>query len=93
MLILPLLSNFLLLDHHCISLLFMSLIPLLLFEKHVLKMGHLEITLICEFIDTTMMDNLLAVEFSKCAFLLITQLVCSLAESFVVILVPFIVAL
>ena len=93
MLILPLLCNFLLLDHHCISLLFMSLIPLLLFEKHVLEMGHLEITLICEFIDTTMMDDFLAVEFSKCAFLLITQLVCSLAESFVVVLVPFIVAL
>ena len=93
MLILPLLSNFLLLDHHCICLLFMSLIPLLLFEKHVLEMGHLEITLVGEFIDTAMMDNLLAVEFSKCAFLLIPELICSLAESFVVVLVPFIVAL
>jgi len=93
MLILPLLSNFLLLDHHCVSLLFISLIPLLLFEKHVLEMGHLQITLVGEFIDTAMMDDFLAVEFSKSALLLIPQLICSLAESFVVILVPFIVAL
>ena len=78
-LVLPLLGDLLLLDHHGVGLFFMCLVPLFLFENHVLQVCDLEVTLIGQLVHPTVMDDLLPVKLSKGSFLLVTQLVSRLA--------------
>ena len=40
---LPLLGDLLLMDHHCVGLLFVGFVPLLRFEKDVLQMSYFDV--------------------------------------------------
>ena len=62
MLLLPLLSDLLLLDHDSVGSLLVGFVPLFHLKKLVLQVGHFHIALIIELVDAGVEDNLEAVE-------------------------------
>ena len=62
MLILPFLSDLLLLDHHSIGLLFVSLVSLLGLQQDILKVGNLYIGFISKLIYSAMGYDLLSIQ-------------------------------
>ena len=60
-LILPLLSDFLLVNHDLVCLLLVPLVSLLAFQKTVLKVGNLYVCLVIDLVDSAVEDNLEAV--------------------------------
>ena len=61
-LLLPLLRNLLLLDHHSVSALFVALVSLFRLKELVLEVGHLDIALVVELVDAAVEDDLETVE-------------------------------
>ena len=92
MLLLPLLSDFLLLDHDLVSTLLITFVPLFGFEKLILQMGHLNITLIVQLVDSSMEHNLEAVQLRDGALFLVTKLIDELSQTLIVVKVALIVA-
>jgi len=60
-LVLPLLGDLLLLDHHVICALFVALVPLLRFEKLVFQVGYFDVALVVELVYSAMKDDFHAV--------------------------------
>ena len=58
MLLLPLLSDFLLLYHDVVGTLLVTLVTLFGLQELVLQMGHLHVALVVKLIHTTMEDDL-----------------------------------
>ena len=92
MLLLPLLSDFLLLDHDLIGALLITFVPLFGFEKLILQMGHLDVAFIVQLVDSSMEHNLEAVQLRNRALFLVTKLIDELSETLVVVKVALIVA-
>ena len=58
MLLLPLLSDLLLLDHDLIGTLFVAFVTLLGFQELILEVGHLDVALIVKLVDSAMENDL-----------------------------------
>lgn len=89
---LPLFGDFLLVHHHRVGLLFISLVTFFGFQQGVFKMGDFDVSFIVELIDATVEDNLETADLAHGALLLVTQLVDQLAETLVVIEVALVVS-
>ena len=92
MLLLPLLSDLLLLDHHRVGSLFVGLMPLLGLKKLVLEVSDLDVAFIVQLIRPAVEDDLESVQLRDGALLFVSQLVDELAEPLVVIEVALVVA-
>ena len=58
MLLLPLLGDFLLLNHDSVGALLVAFMTLLCFEELILKVGHLDVALIVQLVDAAVENNL-----------------------------------
>lgn len=91
-LVLPLFSNFFLLDHYSVGLLLVGLVSLFGLKQHVLQMSNLDIRLVSQLVHSAMGYNLLSIQLRQSAFLLVSELVAEFSQSFIVVKVPFVVS-
>ena len=91
MLFLPLLSDFLLLNHDSVGALFVALVALLRLQELIFEVSDLDVTLIVELVHSAMENNLQTVQLGDGAFLFITELVNQLSKAVVVIEVSLVV--
>jgi len=89
---LPLLADFLLLDHHLVGLLFVLPVLLLVLEQLVLKLSNLDVTFIVKFIDSVVVDNFQSVQLTDGCVLLVSDGVDQLSQAFVLREVPFVIS-
>ena len=91
MLLLPLLSDLLLLNHDGVGALLVALVALFVLEQLILQVGNLDVALVIQLVNPSMEDNLQSVQLRYGTFLLITQLVDELSQTVVVVEVSLVV--
>lgn len=88
---LPLIGDLLLLHHDLVGALFLMSMCLFGFQQLILKLGHLDVALVREFVHSIMINDLQSVEFTDGRILLISDRVDQLSQSLVLSEVSFIV--
>lgn len=91
-LLFPLFGDLLLLNHHGVRSLFVTLVPLLGLEELILQVSYLNIAFVVKLVNTAVEDDLQAVQLGDGTLLLVSQLVDQLSQTVIVVEVALVVA-